>query len=449
MRRPARDAAHPGAHLEPAERVRHVEVRRGDGGRQARPPLRDPDGRAALQHRAGPPAVGLQRLLRGLPDLQPALPAGRCAGALRGRPGDPRLRQHPRRRRRQPARARGRAGGRPGLQRRRGHALHHAEFAEVVRAQYGSDCRPRVSGEYRFGDTRHIISDIDALKQLGWTPQRTPADSVAEYADWLRGHARARRASWPRPTRRCARSAWSARRADEGLPAGRRARHPAAADHRPHAEVPGGGRWAAAARHLARRAGRRPVSTRCWSTPTTSPSRSRRTWRRASGARRSCSVVHEPELLGSAGTLRGQPDFVAGEDMFLAVNADNLTDFDLGALVEAHRAGGADRPRWRCSGPPDPTECGIVEVRGRPGGRLRGEAGASARRPGQRGPLRLRARALDGSSGRGRPRHRLPPAAPAGRPGPGGGASATPSSSTSAPPRRWSAPARVERRSGT
>jgi dTDP-L-rhamnose 4-epimerase len=61
------------------------------------------------------------------------------------------------------------------------------EFADVVRRHYGSDQPARVSGEYRFGDTRHICSDIDALKQLGWAPTRTPADSVAEYAEWLRG----------------------------------------------------------------------------------------------------------------------------------------------------------------------------------------------------------------------------------------------------------------------
>jgi dTDP-L-rhamnose 4-epimerase len=61
------------------------------------------------------------------------------------------------------------------------------QFAEVVRRQYGSDKPGVVSGEYRFGDTRHILSDIDAIKQLGWSPKRTPADSVAEYAAWLSG----------------------------------------------------------------------------------------------------------------------------------------------------------------------------------------------------------------------------------------------------------------------
>jgi len=68
-----------------------------------------------------------------------------------------------------------------------GTAYTTAEFAEIVRRQYGSQLPGKVSGEYRFGDTRHIISDVDALKQLGWVPRRSPAESVAEYAAWLEG----------------------------------------------------------------------------------------------------------------------------------------------------------------------------------------------------------------------------------------------------------------------
>ena len=62
-----------------------------------------------------------------------------------------------------------------------------AEFADVVRRQYGSEQPGVVTGEYRFGDTRHILSDISALRELGWEPQSTPADSVADYAAWLKG----------------------------------------------------------------------------------------------------------------------------------------------------------------------------------------------------------------------------------------------------------------------
>lgn len=69
-------------------------------------------------------------------------------------------------------------------------------------------------------------------------------------------------------------------------------------------------------------------------------------------------LVHEPELLGSAGTLRVNRDFVAGQDLFLAVNADNLTDFDPGVLVDAYRPP-ATLTAFRA---PDPTQCGILDV---------------------------------------------------------------------------------------
>jgi len=45
----------------------------------------------------------------------------------------------------------------------------------------------------------------------------------------------------------------------------------------------------------------------------------------------------EPELLGSAGTLAANRYWIHGEEMFLACYADNLTDFDLQSLVDAHR----------------------------------------------------------------------------------------------------------------
>ena len=61
------------------------------------------------------------------------------------------------------------------------------EFADIVRRQYGADRPAMVTGEYRFGDTRHILSDIGALQKLGWEPKRTPIESVAAYADWLAG----------------------------------------------------------------------------------------------------------------------------------------------------------------------------------------------------------------------------------------------------------------------
>ena len=66
-----------------------------------------------------------------------------------------------------------------------GQAVTTREFADIVMRQYGSDQPGIVTGEYRFGDTRHILSDISALRALGWEPRRTPAQSVAAYAAWL------------------------------------------------------------------------------------------------------------------------------------------------------------------------------------------------------------------------------------------------------------------------
>lgn len=49
----------------------------------------------------------------------------------------------------------------------------------------------------------------------------------------------------------------------------------------------------------------------------------------------------EPELLGSAGTLAANRAWVGADEMFLACNADDLTDFDLRSLVRTHREHGA------------------------------------------------------------------------------------------------------------
>ena len=68
-----------------------------------------------------------------------------------------------------------------------GEPVTTREFADVVMRQYGSDRSGQVTGEFRFGDTRHILSDISALRALGWEPRRTPAESVAGYAKWLDG----------------------------------------------------------------------------------------------------------------------------------------------------------------------------------------------------------------------------------------------------------------------
>ncbi|MFQ5464010.1 MAG: NAD-dependent epimerase/dehydratase family protein, partial [Phycisphaerae bacterium] len=59
-------------------------------------------------------------------------------------------------------------------------------FAKVVGEIFGKpDYEPRPCAKFRFGDTRHICSDIGKLQALGWNPSRSVHDSVEDYKAWL------------------------------------------------------------------------------------------------------------------------------------------------------------------------------------------------------------------------------------------------------------------------
>jgi dTDP-L-rhamnose 4-epimerase len=61
-----------------------------------------------------------------------------------------------------------------------------SEFASVVAEVFGArDYQPVPCGKYRFGDTRHICSDVTKLRKLGWKPVRTVHESVETYKSWL------------------------------------------------------------------------------------------------------------------------------------------------------------------------------------------------------------------------------------------------------------------------
>ena len=69
----------------------------------------------------------------------------------------------------------------------------------------------------------------------------------------------------------------------------------------------------------------------------------------------------EPELLGSAGTLLANRGWVEDEDLFLACYADNLTDFDLRSLIDAHREHNPIAT-WTVFHSPHPSAGGVVEL---------------------------------------------------------------------------------------
>lgn len=61
-----------------------------------------------------------------------------------------------------------------------------AGFAGVVAQVFErDDYVPEASGKYRYGDTRHILSDVSKLKALGWAPTRSCHDSVTAYRNWM------------------------------------------------------------------------------------------------------------------------------------------------------------------------------------------------------------------------------------------------------------------------
>ena len=67
-----------------------------------------------------------------------------------------------------------------------GRAYTVYEFGEIVARVAGGDAKPpRITGEYRYGDTRHILSDVSKLRALGWEPKQRVEDSVGAYLAWL------------------------------------------------------------------------------------------------------------------------------------------------------------------------------------------------------------------------------------------------------------------------
>ncbi|MCL5018793.1 MAG: NAD-dependent epimerase/dehydratase family protein [Candidatus Pacearchaeota archaeon] len=60
------------------------------------------------------------------------------------------------------------------------------DFAEMVKKITNSSSEILIDGRYRRTDTRHAISDISKLKNLGWCPENTPEKSIKDYADWIK-----------------------------------------------------------------------------------------------------------------------------------------------------------------------------------------------------------------------------------------------------------------------
>lgn len=58
------------------------------------------------------------------------------------------------------------------------------EYAELLTRKIKPNAEPQIPGLYRFGDTRHIVSDVSKLKALGWAPTKNISDIADEYIAW-------------------------------------------------------------------------------------------------------------------------------------------------------------------------------------------------------------------------------------------------------------------------
>lgn len=66
-----------------------------------------------------------------------------------------------------------------------GVAYTVADFYQALQDETGKHQPPVLGGNYRYGDTRHIVSDVGRLRSLGWTPTRTIKDSIRAYWTYL------------------------------------------------------------------------------------------------------------------------------------------------------------------------------------------------------------------------------------------------------------------------
>lgn len=58
------------------------------------------------------------------------------------------------------------------------------QYAEMLAHKINPRIEPLVPGLYRFGDTRHIVSDVSKLRALGWAPTKNVDQIADEYIAW-------------------------------------------------------------------------------------------------------------------------------------------------------------------------------------------------------------------------------------------------------------------------
>lgn len=66
-----------------------------------------------------------------------------------------------------------------------GKAYSVREFYDIMQKVIGKEIKPIIGEYYRFGDTRHIVSDITKMCSLGWSPKVPIEKSIEDYWNYL------------------------------------------------------------------------------------------------------------------------------------------------------------------------------------------------------------------------------------------------------------------------
>ena len=59
------------------------------------------------------------------------------------------------------------------------------QFASALARKIGVEIAPVIPGEFRLGDVRHIVSDVNQLLALGWQPRKDLDHIITDYLSWI------------------------------------------------------------------------------------------------------------------------------------------------------------------------------------------------------------------------------------------------------------------------
>ncbi len=70
-----------------------------------------------------------------------------------------------------------------------GKAITVLQYVQIIQKLSGKSVSPKIANEFRFGDSRHSVSNILKLEKLGWWPTTSVEQCVREYIEWVESYS--------------------------------------------------------------------------------------------------------------------------------------------------------------------------------------------------------------------------------------------------------------------